>query len=55
MSDFGFDVFDLTGAAPAGEPLAALHFDREEYTPFEQLLSISGSCRIGRIGRIEYR
>ena len=38
MSDFGFDVFDLTGAAPAGEPLAALHFDREEYTPFEQLL-----------------
>ena len=47
MSDFGFDVFDLTGAAQAGEPLAALHFDRSS-----NCWSISGSCRIGRI---EYR
>ncbi len=36
--DYGFNVFDLAGAAPASEPLVSLHFDREEYTPFEQLL-----------------
>lgn len=34
----GFDVFDLTGAAAAGEELSPLQFDREEYTPFEEFL-----------------
>lgn len=37
MEDYGFDVYDLAGAS-AGEPLSELRFDREDYTPFEQLL-----------------
>lgn len=35
--DYGFEVYDLAGAS-AGEPLSELRFDREDYTPFEQLL-----------------
>lgn len=37
MEDYGFDVYDLAGAS-AGEPLSELRFDREDYTPFKQLL-----------------
>lgn len=37
MEDYGFDVYDLAGAS-VGEPLSELRFDREDYTPFEQLL-----------------
>lgn len=35
--DYGFEVYDLAGAS-AGEPLSELRFDREDYTPFEQML-----------------
>lgn len=35
--DYGFEVYDLAGAS-TGEPLSELRFDREDYTPFEQLL-----------------
>lgn len=50
MEDYGFDVYDLAGAS-AGEPLSELRFDREDYTPFEQLLEHirqlpDRSCRV---------
>ena len=34
----GMDTSILQDLTASSEPLAALHFDREEYTPFEQLL-----------------
>lgn len=35
--DYGFDIYDLTGATVA-EELSPLQFDRTEYTPFEEFI-----------------
>ena len=37
MTDFGFDIHDLSGAT-LHKPLSSLGFDAMDYTPFEQLL-----------------